>query len=218
MQFDLHDAQHFHSQVHAALRKRFRLRFLFFVCVDWLLLLLAICVTWRQTALGVFLVVALVPRLLAEPLVLFWNGEVFKLYTKIEFHRSSLLRRSALLSYCPAAMAWMWASVFAAFLICGAVILFGLLVLALSFAVGVLSGLEAAVLEIFMIALSGYFFWSERAAYNWCVTRNIDDALQSDERRRAFVMASSALIHREIEDRMRRKTAFLDSKRHKTTN
>lgn len=208
------DAYRMNRQVFAAVKRKFRTRFACVVVADVALLVVAMLIALSgHTILGAFVIFALAPRVIGGPFVLFWPGNTLKLYTNVRYHRTSTLRRSALLSFATPMFIWMWSSLVAAVFLFFVAMISGFLALALAFADGFAHGLLAVLIVVFIVALGVYLIWSERAAYNWCVVDSVDTVLSDKSTRRSFVISSSILTHQAIERRFAAKTASINEKR-----
>ena len=218
MNIDLHDAAKLNRQVLGAMKRRFRQRFALFFLADLIILSISVFTLLIQPVLGVFLVIAMLPRTVAAPFVLAWSGNVFRLYTNIQFHRENLLRRGAAISYSSPMSTWFWLSVLAGASLGFIAVVVGFIVLLLAFSTNVLEGINAVLVEVLLIVISLYLYYSEKKAYLWCVIAVVDSVLSDPTMRRSFLLASTALYHNSIDNRLQKKTDLVIRSQEKNRN
>lgn len=208
MDISLEDARSVRRQVVNAVTTRFKRRFSYFVAGDILLAVVAFIVGRAELLIGALASVILVLRTVAGLAVLLsgsgggGGGHAIGAYSSIMFHRESLMRRFAHSSHMTCFALWIATShVLAAFLVFS-LLFVGVIAVVLSFSgSGVLGGFATLATLLFASLIALYLVATERMAYAFCVTKNVDEVLRRCDVRRAYVVASAAL-HNERTERL----------------
>lgn len=206
----------FYASVIRQINRRFKKRIFYYVVCDLLLLVFSVALLFFDFFSGIVLSVLLVPRMAIACCVAFSRTSVLPLYTKITFHRESILKRLATMSHHIPLFAWATYSYFGAGIIFLSAIIIGVAHIVVEFGtVGFVAGVVSVTGEIFMLVVAWWFLASARNIYHYAVTQNIDSLLDSKaELRKAFVIASAAVHNERVNAQFTKKSnSFLDRRR-----
>jgi hypothetical protein len=89
----------------------------------------------------------------------------------------------------------------------------GFLVLVLAFTFSVLSGIRSLLIIGYVVGVGAYMLFSGGWAYDYCVTRNIDEIIGDPTAARAYSKARARLMHSATAAMLERKTAVVARER-----
>lgn len=186
------------------------MKFMIFIALDLIVVAFCVVLSFINLTFGLLLLACTLPRFAVGCFVVYWRGSVVKLYTKITFHRTELLRRFANCTHHPYLAAWIALSYISAAFVLFLAIVVGIAVITVSFGVSIISGVGAVIAAIFTVGIALYLVITEQIMYSFCVIGVVDGLLDSqDELRRSFVHASAIIHNRRTEELFARKSAFL---------
>lgn len=170
--------------------------------LDAVLVSVCIALCFLNLVYGLLLLACTVPRLVVGACVVTWRGSVVRLYTKISFHRTDLLRRFANSTQNPYLALWIALSYLSAFCLVVLALLIGVVIGTISFGSGFFDGVSAVAVSLFTLAIAAYLVVTEQAMYMFCVISVVDGVLDSQDELRVSFIKVSAMLHRKRTEEM----------------
>lgn len=207
MNVSAENATYVFKQVQNAVTSRFKRKFARFLACDLLVSVLGLLLALLHWLLPTLVIVALGSRIVLALAVLWARADVIGSYAKLVYHRESLMRRFAHVSHMPYFAAWIAHSHLLVLLLGVVLLPIGAILLGMSLDDGPVGVASTLVTIAFVVGVMFYLGATERYAYEYGVTRTVDEVLRNNDTRRAYVVAAAALHNYRTERLFNQKNA-----------